>query len=72
MTLAASFGGNRYQEARMTQPDADKRLQFNAAMVSGAAESLIETGMNTIGLKYLKGAMPTLPGCSTGRRSPHP
>ena len=62
MILAASFGGNRYQEARMTQPDADKRLQFNAAMVSGAAESLIETGMNTIGLKYLKGTMPSFAG----------
>ena len=62
MTLGASFGGNRYQEARMAQPDADKRLQFNAAMVSGAAESLIETGMNTIGLKYLKGTMPSFAG----------
>ncbi len=62
MTLAASFGGNRYQEARAAQPDADKGLQLNAALISGAAESLIETGMNTVGLKYLKGTMPSLAG----------
>ncbi len=62
LALSLSTGGTRYTEARLANPDADKGLQLNAAMLSGTVEAQIERVTNTAGIRFLKGKVPGIAG----------
>ena len=62
LALSLSTGGTRYTEARLANPDADKDLQLNAAMLSGTVEAQIERVTNTAGIRFLKGKVPGVAG----------